>query len=253
MSDAVLVERRGRALIITINRPEARNAMNLAVAQGVAEAVDELDNSPELSVAVITGAGGNFSAGMDLKAFAKGEFPYVPGRGMGFTEKPPAKPIIAAVEGNALAGGTELVLACDLIVAAKNARFGLPEVKRGLVPGAGGLIRLPGRVPLQKALEWSLTGELFTAEEAERYGLINILTEEGGALDAAIALADKITEGGPLAVAKIKEIVVAAPDWPVAERFQKQMEAIAPVFASKDAAEGARAFAEKRKPNWTGE
>ncbi|GAB04876.1 crotonase/enoyl-CoA hydratase family protein [Gordonia amarae] len=253
MSDAVLVERRGRALIITINRPEVRNAMNLAVAQGVADAVDELDNSPELSVAVITGAGGNFSAGMDLKAFAKGEFPYVVGRGMGFTEKPPVKPIIAAVEGNALAGGTELVLACDLIVAARNARFGLPEVKRGLVPGAGGLIRLPGRVPLQKALEWSLTGEPFTAEQAERYGLINILTEEGGALEAAIALADKITEGGPLAVAKIKEIVVAAPDWPASERFQKQMEAIAPVFASKDAAEGAAAFAERRKPNWTGE
>ncbi len=253
MSDAVLVERRGRALIITINRPEVRNAMNLAVAQGVADAVDELDNSPELSVAVITGAGGNFSAGMDLKAFAKGEFPYVVGRGMGFTEKPPVKPIIAAVEGNALAGGTELVLACDLIVAAKNARFGLPEVKRGLVPGAGGLIRLPDRVPLQKALEWSLTGEPFTAEDAERYGLINILTEEGGALDAAIALADKITEGGPLAVAKINEIVVAAPDWPAAERFQKQMEAIAFVFGSKDAAEGAAAFAERRKPNWTGE
>ncbi len=170
-------------LVITINRPEARNAFNLAVAQGLADAMDELDDTPELSVAIITGAGGNFCAGMDLKAFMAGEVPAIPGRGIGFTERPPRKPVIAAVEGYALAGGTEIVLATDLVVAAKNAKFGIPEVKRGLVAAGGGLLRLPQRIPYQKALELALTGDSFTAEEASQWGFVNVLTEPGEALD----------------------------------------------------------------------
>jgi enoyl-CoA hydratase len=155
LSGAVLTERRGRTLLITINRPEARNAFNLAVCQGLADAVDDLDSDNELSVGILTGAGGTFCAGMDLKAFATGEAPTIPGRGIGFTERPPRKPIISAVEGHALAGGTELVLATDLVVAAENAKFGIPEVKRGLVAAGGGPLRLPHRIPYQKAMELS--------------------------------------------------------------------------------------------------
>ncbi|MGA9374317.1 MAG: crotonase/enoyl-CoA hydratase family protein [Mycobacterium sp.] len=252
MADEVLTERRGRTLVITINRPEARNAFNLQVAQGLAAAMDELDDSPELSVAILTGAGGNFSAGMDLKAFASGELPYVEGRGIGFTERPPRKPVIAAVEGYALAGGTELVLATDLVVASRTAKFGIPEVKRGLVAGGGGLLRLPHRIPYQKALELALTGENFTAEEAAAWGFVNKLTEPGEALAGALELAEKITANGPLAVAVTKEIIVKSAEWSQKEMWQKQIELIGPVFASKDAIEGATAFAEKRAPNWSG-
>ncbi|NIH95151.1 crotonase/enoyl-CoA hydratase family protein [Mycolicibacterium fluoranthenivorans] len=252
VADEILTERQGRTLVITINRPEARNAFNLAVAQGLAAAMDELDDSPELSVAILTGAGGNFSAGMDLKAFASGELPYVEGRGIGFTERPPRKPVIAAVEGYALAGGTEMVLATDLIVASRTAKFGIPEVKRGLVAGGGGLLRLPHRIPYQKALELALTGENFTAEEAAAWGLVNKLTEPGQALAGALELAEKITANGPLAVAATKEIIVKSGEWSRAEMWQKQNEIMAPVFGSKDAIEGATAFAQKRAPNWTG-
>ncbi|MDV3126567.1 crotonase/enoyl-CoA hydratase family protein [Mycobacterium sp. 21AC1] len=252
MSEVVLRERRGRTLIITINRPEARNAFNLAVCQGLADAVDELDDSPELSVAILTGAGGTFCAGMDLKAFAAGEVPHVPGRGIGFTEKPPRKPLIAAVEGYALAGGSELVLATDLIVASKVAKFGIPEVKRGLVAAGGGLLRLPKRIPYQKALELALTGDNFTAEEAAAWGFVNKLTEPGEALDGAIELAERITANGPLAVAVTKEIIVKSAEWSEDEMWKKQGELITPVFMSNDAKEGAIAFAEKRAPNWTG-
>ncbi|WP_024802955.1 crotonase/enoyl-CoA hydratase family protein [Nocardia sp. BMG51109] len=252
MSDVVLRERRGRTLVITINRPQVRNAINTAVSQGLADAIDELDDSPELSVGVVTGAGGNFSAGMDLKAFSAGEIVIVPGRGLGFTEKPPAKPIIAAVEGYALAGGTEVVLATDLIVASKTAQFGVPEVKRGLVAGAGALLRLQHRIPYQKALELVLTGDNFTAEEAAEYGFVNALTEPGKALDEALALAGRITVNGPLAVAKTKEIIAKSGDWTSDEMWQKQLELVIPVFQSKDAQEGALAFAEKRPPKWTG-
>ncbi len=252
MSDEVLRERRDRTLVITINRPQARNAINSAVSQGLADAVDELDESPELSVAVITGAGGNFCAGMDLKAFSAGEVVIVPGRGLGFTEKPPVKPIIAAVEGYALAGGTEVVLATDLIVASRTARFGIPEVKRGLVAAGGGLLRLQHRIPYQKALEVALTGDNFTAEQAEQWGLVNVLTEPGDALEQALALAERITANGPLAVAKTKEVIVKSSEWTAAEMWQKQLELVIPVFQSKDAQEGALAFAEKRAPKWTG-
>jgi enoyl-CoA hydratase len=252
VSDEILTERQGRILVITMNRPESRNAVNLAVSQGLADAVDELDENPELSVAVLTGAGGNFCAGMDLKAFAAGEIVAIPGRGIGFTERPPRKPIIAAVEGYALAGGTEVVLATDLVVASKSAKFGIPEVKRGLIAAGGGLLRLPHRIPYQKALELALTGDSFTAEQGEAWGFVNALTEPGEALAGAIELAERITANGPLAVAVTKEVLVKSASWSEDEMWKKQLELIIPVFSSNDAKEGAIAFAEKRKPNWTG-
>ncbi|OJZ68982.1 enoyl-CoA hydratase [Mycobacterium paraffinicum] len=252
MVDEVLVERRGRTLIMTINRPEARNAANLAVSQGLADAVDELDADPALSVGILTGSGGNFCSGMDLKAFATGEFPALEGRGLGFTERLPRKPIISAVEGYALAGGTELVLATDLIVAARSAKFGLPEVKRGLVAGGGGLLRLHHRIPYQKALELILTGDSFTGEEGLTMGFVNVLADDGKALEEAITLSERISRNGPLALATSKAIVVESSEWSSAEMWQKQRELLAPVFGSKDAQEGTRAFAEKREPQWTG-
>lgn len=252
MSDEVLLERRGRILVITINRPEARNAVDAAVSHGLAAAVDELDADPDLSVGVLTGAGGTFCAGMDLKAFVAGENIAVPGKGLGFTEAPPRKPIIAAVEGFALAGGTELVLATDLVVAATDAKFGIPEVKRGLVAAGGGLLRLPTRIPYQKAMELALTGDAFTAEEAHGYGFVNVLTEPGGALAGALALAERITANGPLAVAATKEVIAKAADWPADEAFDRQREIVGPAFVSEDAREGATAFAQKRPPVWKG-
>ncbi|MGW0177527.1 crotonase/enoyl-CoA hydratase family protein [Rhodococcus sp. NPDC003322] len=252
MTDAVLLERRDRTLLITINRPDSRNAINAEVSRGLAAAVDELDEDPGLSVAVLTGSGGNFCAGMDLKAFLAGETILVEGRGLGFTHRPPAKPIISAVEGYALAGGTELTLATDLVVAATNARFGLPEVKRGLAAGAGGLLRLPTRMPYAKAMELALTGDTFTAEDGYEYGLINRLTEPGEALGAALELADRITANGPLGVAATKQIIVEAAAWSPDEAFDRQREVLLPVFASEDAKEGASAFAEKRAPVWRG-
>jgi enoyl-CoA hydratase len=252
VSDDILMERRGRVLVITINRPEARNAVNLAVSQGLADAIDELDANTDLSVAVITGAGGNFSAGMDLKAFAAGEVVGIEGRGIGFTHRPPRKPLISAVEGYALAGGTEIVLATDLVVASRTAKFGIPEVKRGLVAAGGGLMRLPRRIPYQKALEIALTGDSFTAEQAEAWGFVNVLTEPGEALAGAIKLAERITANGPLAIATTKEIVVKSAQWSEDEMWQKVLPFIRPILTSNDAREGAKAFAEKREPNWTG-
>ncbi|BBY79421.1 crotonase/enoyl-CoA hydratase family protein [Mycolicibacterium pulveris] len=252
MSDEILTERRGRVLVITINRPEARNAVNLAVSQGLADAVDELDADKDLSVGVLTGAGGNFCAGMDLKAFAAGEQVAIPGRGIGFTERPPRKPLISAVEGYALAGGTEVVLATDLVVASREAKFGIPEVKRGLVAAGGGLLRLPRRIPYQKAMELALTGESFDAEQGAAWGFVNVVTDPGGALTGAIELAERITANGPLAVATTKEILVKGAEWSEEEMWQKQLELIIPIFTSNDAKEGALAFAEKRQPNWTG-
>jgi enoyl-CoA hydratase len=250
--DEVLTERRGRALVITINRPQARNAINRAVSFGLAEAVAQLDDDPELSVAVLAGAGGSFSAGMDLKAYLAGEDMLVPGRGLGFTERPPRKPVISAVEGFSLAGGTELALATDLIVASRDARFGLPEVKRGLVAGGGGLIRLPQRIPYAKAMELALTGDSLCAEEGLALGLVNLVTEPGEALAGALDLADRIARNAPLAVAATKEIVAAARDWRADDAFALQGAILEPVFSSHDAREGAAAFAEKRQPAWQG-
>jgi enoyl-CoA hydratase len=253
MADAVLTEVDGGIAVITINRPQARNAVNGEVARGIAAAVDELDDAGDVRVLILTGAGGTFSAGMDLKGFLAGDNPTVPGRGFaGLVERPPAKPVIAAVEGYALAGGFEIALSCDLIVASETARFGLPEVRRGLVAGAGGLLRLPRRVPYHLAMEIALTGEHFSAERLHRAGLVSSLTGAGEALDGARALAARVAEGAPLALAASKRVIVESADWPAAEAFARQGQVIGPVFTSADAMEGAAAFAEKRAPVWQG-
>jgi enoyl-CoA hydratase len=254
MSDAVLTEVDGGVAVITINRPEARNAVNGAVAKGVASALDELDARKDVSVLVLTGAGGTFSAGMDLKGFLTGDNPIAEGRGFGgIVERPPVKPIIAAVEGYALAGGFELALACDMIVASSEAKFGLPEVKRGLVAGAGGLLRLPRRIPYHAAMELALSGEHYPASRLAELGLVNRLTSPGEALAEARELATKIAANAPLALAATKRVIVESADWDSSEQFEKQGEIINPVFVSKDAMEGAAAFAEKRRPEWSGE
>jgi enoyl-CoA hydratase len=253
VSDEVLTERTGNILIITLNRPAVRNAVNEAAAHAVAAAVDRLDEDPSLVLGIITGAGGTFCAGMDLKAFLNGEIPRIEGRGLaGIAITPPRKPMIAAVEGYAVAGGCEIALACDLIVSARDARFGLPEVKRSLVAAGGGLLRLPERIPAGIAMEYALTGRSFGAEDAARWGLVNRLTEPGGALAAARELAAEIAANGPLAVEASKAVLVAARNWSGAERWERQREIADPVLFSADAKEGARAFAEKRSPVWQG-
>jgi len=253
MADEVLTQHSDRIAVITISRPHARNAINRAVAVALARALEELDERDDLTVGIITGAGGTFSAGMDLKAFLTGEDPYVDGKGFaGIAQAPPRKPLIAAVEGWALAGGCEIALACDLIVAARDAKFGIPEVKRGLVAGAGGLIRLPRRVPAGIAMELALTGDPLTAAEAHRLGLVNRLAEPGEALPGALELAGRIAANAPLAVATSKEVIIAQQDWDMAGAWQRQAALTGPVFRSADAQEGARAFAEKRPPQWSG-
>ncbi|RBY83700.1 enoyl-CoA hydratase [Geodermatophilus sp. TF02-6] len=249
----VLVERDGAVLVVTVNRPQAKNAINTAAAEGIGAAMDTLDADDGLFVGVLTGAGGTFSAGMDLKAFLAGEKPHVPGRGFaGLVERPPAKPLIAAVEGYALAGGFEIALACDLIVAGQSASFGLPEVKRGLLAGGGGLLRLPRKAGLPKATEWALTGDRVSAQEASAAGVVNRLVPDGQALPAARELARRIAANGPLAVQGTKRILTEGAEWPAAEAFARQWEVYAPIRASEDAREGARAFTEKREPVWRG-
>lgn len=252
MSD-VLTERREGVLIIKINRPDARNAVNGGVAEGIAGALDELDSGDELRVGVLTGEGGYFSAGMDLKAFVKGGSPYFGDRGFaGITQRSSRKPLIAAVEGFALAGGFEVALSCDLIVASREARFGIPEVKRSLVAAGGALLRLPKRIPYHLAMELALTGEPIGAERAAELGIVSRLAEPGQALDTALELAAAITKNAPLALIASKEILQQAVDWTEAEGWAKQGEISGPVFTSEDAREGATAFAEKRDPVWRG-
>ena len=249
----VLAEVQGDVLIITLNRPAARNAVNRALAEGVAAAIDRLEGDERLRVGILTGAGGTFCSGMDLKAFVAGEIPHIEGRGFAaLTEYRCGKPLIGAVEGYALAGGFELAISCDLIVAAENSRFGIPEVKRGLAAAAGGLVKLPKQIPPRVAMELALTGEFIDARRAYELGLINRLVEPGQALQAARELAGKIAANGPLAVAASLEVMASAPDWSSAEAFARQQEIVAPVLSSADAIEGATAFAQKRAPNWTG-
>ena len=255
MSDepVVLTERRERVLLITINRPDQRNAINAAVAQAIAAGLEELDGGSDLAVGVLTGAGKGFSAGMDLKAFVSGERPWVEGRGFaGIAERSARKPLIAAIEGFAVAGGLEVALACDLIVAARGARLGIPEVKRSLVAAGGALLRLPRVLPRTIAMELALTGDLIDAERAYELGFVNRLAEPGQALHRALELADVIAQNGPLALAATKRILVESADWPDSEFFARQLEISGPVYTSEDAREGASAFAEKRAPVWSG-
>ena len=250
---AVLVDVSDGVMTITINRPKAKNAVNLDVAKGVTAALEELDSNDDIRVAILTGAGGTFCAGMDLKAFVTGEMPVIPGRGFGgLAEKSPAKPLIAAVEGYALAGGLELMISCDLIVAAEDAQFGITEVKRGLVAGAGGLMKLPRQIPPRLAMEMALLGDFSDAQRALDMGLINRVVPSGTAVEGAKELATKIAANGPLAVRVSKQVMMEQEDWSTEEMWAKQGELVNPVFVSEDAIEGATAFAEKRAPQWKG-
>lgn len=252
MSEEVLTSEEDGILIVTINRPEAKNAMTKAAAEGIAAAMDRLDSDDNLRVGILTGAGGTFCSGMDLKGFLRGESPSIEGRGFGgIVQKPPEKPLIAAVEGYALAGGLELMIACDLVVASTGAKFGIPEVKRGLVAAAGGVMMLPDQIPERIAMELALTGDFIDAARAYELGLINRITD-GEALAAAKELAASIVANGPLAVRVSKQVIKQSRGWPMDERYTRQTQLIAPVFISEDAREGAAAFAEKRAPNWKG-
>jgi enoyl-CoA hydratase/carnithine racemase len=250
---AVLTERRGNVLLITLNRPQVRNAVNAALAEGVGKALDELDADGELSVGVLTGAGGFFCAGMDLGAFVKGESPWYGDRGFaGIAQRSADKPLIAAIEGFAVAGGMEIALACDLIVAAEGAKLGIPEVKRSLVAAGGALLRLPRRMPYHVVMELALTGDPFPAERFHELGLVNRLTPPGGAVDAALELAATLAKNGPLGLRAAKQILQEQWDWSTEEMWAKQGEIAGPVMASEDAKEGASAFKEKREPEWKG-
>ena len=250
---AVRTERRDSTLLITIDRPEVRNAVNGAVAAGIAHALDELDSDDGLSVGVLTGTGGYFCAGMDLGAFVRGESPYYGDRGFaGIAQRASAKPLIAAIEGFAVAGGMEIALACDLIVAARGAKLGIPEVKRSLVAAGGALLRLPRRMPYHVVMELALTGDPLPAERFHEFGVVNRLAEPSRAIEVALELADAISRNGPLAVAASKRILQEQFDWPTAEMFERQRAVSGPVFGSQDAKEGAAAFKEKREPVWRG-
>jgi enoyl-CoA hydratase len=253
MADEVLRERIGMVEVLTINRPEARNAINLAVAVALGDALDELEGDDGCRVVVLTAAGDKaFSAGMDLKAFASGELPMTAQGFGGITKRTFPKPLICAANGSALAGGCEIMLSCDLVVAADHARFGIPEVSRGLIAGAGGLIRLPRRIPVAVALELALTAEPIDAERALGLGLVNRVVAGEQVLAEAIVLAERIAKNAPSAVRKSKEIIRKASEMPEAEAWKLNDAEFAAVSTAPDALEGALAFAEKREPNWIG-
>ena len=252
MKNDLVTESHGDILVITINRPEARNAVTLSVATALAAALDELDDRRDLNIGILTGAEGTFCAGMDLRGFLRGEIPRLPGRGFaGLTRKPPVKPLIAAVEGYALAGGFEMVLACDLVIAGEDSQFGIPEVKRGLAATGGGLLRLPRQLPHRIAMELALTGDMLSAERALALGLINHLVPKGKALEMSIQMARRITANGPLAVAASKQVIVQSRLWDDSSMWERQETMTQAVLLSNDAKEGAKAFAEKRPPRWT--
>jgi enoyl-CoA hydratase len=252
-NELVKTEVDGAMMVIAINRPQVRNAIDLATTEALAAALDELDARQDIAVGILTGSEGFFCAGMDLKAFARGERPVIKGRGFGgLTEAPPQKPLIAAVEGVAFGGGFELALACDLIVAASDSKFGLPEVKRGLLAAGGGLLRLPRRLPYHLAMELILTGAAFDAAQAQAWGLVSRVAPPGSALTQARELAAEIAANGPMAVRASKYLVTQSDEWTLKESFPNQREIVGQVMASDDAKEGAIAFAEKRAPVWTG-
>jgi len=250
----ILRETRGHVAILTINRPDARNAVNAAVAKGLSNAFDAIEADKDVWVVVLTGAGDKaFCAGMDLKAFASGEGGGVMGNKNGFAgiaRRAFPKPIIAAVNGFALAGGLEVVLSCDLVVAVEGASFGIPEVKRGLIAAGGGLIRLPKRLPMAVALELALTGDPIDAQRAFELGLVNRIVPAAALMDEAMALAERITVNAPLAVRRSKAVMYEAAQVPEEAGWKISEEATRIVFAGPDAREGPIAFAEKRAPNW---
>lgn len=249
MADTVLTERRGRVLLVTLNRPDARNAINGELTEGLIGAMEELDDDEGLTAAVLTGAGKGFCSGMDLKAFAASG----PPRGLTrILEQGAVKPMIAAIEGFAMAGGLELALTCDLLVAARGAKLGIPEAGVGLFAAGGGLFRLPQRVPYGVAMEMALTADPITAEQAFEYGLVTRLADPGQAVDVALALAERIARNAPLAVATSKRLIRASQGCTEGEFWAMQKPQIPGVFGSEDAKEGPRAFAEKRAPVWSG-
>jgi enoyl-CoA hydratase len=253
MADELLRERRGHVELLTLNRPDQRNAMNRATAIALSDALDELENDDDAWVVVLTGAGDKaFCAGMDLKAFAQGEFPATDKGFGGMTQRDFPKPIIAAVNGSALAGGFELMLSCDMVVAANHAKFGIPEASRGLIAGAGGLIRLPKRIPLAIAFEMALTAEPIDAERALALGLVNEVVAGDEVLEASLALAGRIAKNAPLAVRASKSVMRQAVEVPEADGWKINNDAFGSIGRSADAMEGAIAFAEKREPNWQG-
>jgi enoyl-CoA hydratase/carnithine racemase len=253
MADEVLQERRGHVEIVTINRPEARNAINRATALALNDALDRAEADDDVWVVVLTAAGDKaFSAGMDLKAFATGELPFTDNGFGGITNRTMSKPIIAAANGSALAGGFEIMISCDMVVAADHAKFGIPEAQRGLVAGAGGLIRLPRRVPLAVALEMALTADPIDAARAYELGIVNRVVPSDQVLDIAVALAERIAKNAPLAVRTSKRVMRLASDMKEDEAWVINNEAFTMIGQSADALEGAVAFAEKREPNWRG-
>ncbi len=253
MTEEVLRERRGHVEILTINRPDARNAINRATAIALGDALDACESDDDVWVVVLTGAGDKaFSAGMDLKAFAQGEFPITDQGFGGITQRDFSKPLIAAANGAALAGGFEILISCDMVVAADHAKFGIPEASRGLVAGAGGLIRLPKRIPLAVAYEMALTADPIDAQRAYELGLVNRVVPGDRVLDEALALAERIAKNAPLAVRTSKDVMKRARELSEEESWTLNTEAFGMIGRSADALEGAIAFAEKREPQWQG-
>ncbi|HZB72002.1 MAG TPA: crotonase/enoyl-CoA hydratase family protein [Acidimicrobiales bacterium] len=245
----------GRVAVLTINRPEARNAVNGDVARGMEEAIDRLEGDDDTWIGVVAGEGPVFSAGADLKAIAAGQAADLQTKRGGFggiAARDRTKPLIAAVDGPALAGGCEIVLSCDLVVASTNARFGIPEVKRSLVAAAGGLFRLPRALPRNVAMELALTGDPIDAERAHAFGLVNELVEPGKALEAALALAERINANAPVAVRQSRRVVVEGMLADDDTAWKVTGDAMAKAMSTEDFAEGPRAFIEKRPPEWKG-